>query len=219
MKYVESVNQLKLNSKDSKMSTETNNEKPDYEVARDELHTLMQTVIARGNHVSISDPFPDVHDTGDKAWPCIGFNVTIGKTAFPWFVGIGHVKVPKGVTLYGVSPTDFALKRCGAQYDDSRYFFHGNWDKCDPKESARMAVVLAKYQKLQPDVSEVLARVCEDGRGADIPFEEWASEFGYNTDSIKALNTYNECTRLGKLARCMLSREEFEQFADLACRL
>ena len=192
-------------------------ENPSYEVARDKLHAMFAELVNRGIKVSISEPFPEVREKG--TWPCIGYNVSFNGKVFPWFMGIGHVKVPNGVTPYGSSPNDFALTRCGAQYDDSRYFFHGNWDKCEPKKSARMAVVLAKYQKLQPDVAEVLARVCADATSADVLFEDWAADFGYDADSISAKEVYDDCTRYGKMARSFLTRAEFDAFAELANEL
>ena len=192
-------------------------EKPSYEIARDKLHDLVAALVARGVSVSVSDPFPEVRDDGK--WPCIGFKVSFNGAMFHWFVGIGHVSIPPKFEEYERSARRTKLRRCGMTDSDAAFFARGKLNHRDPLENARMAVVLAKYQELKPDVGEVLARVCEESVSADSPFGEWAADYGYNPDSIRAKDIYDECTRNGKLARRLLTKEEFNAFEELACEL
>jgi hypothetical protein len=77
--------------------------------------------------------------------------------------------------------------------------------------------------KAKVNPAEVLANLCRDGRDASSQsFESWASEYGYDTDSIKALDTYRACQKAGDDARKLLSSAPagtFDKFAELAARL
>jgi len=46
-----------------------------------------------------------------------------------------------------------------------------------------------------------------------VTFSEWCSEFGYDSDSRKALATYDKCRRLGSRVRKFLGRD-FDKFAQ-----
>ena len=192
-------------------------EKPSYEIAREKLHAMLAALIARGITISISEPFPEVREKGK--WPCIVYNVSFNGKVFPWYMGIGHVKMPKAFFHNERSKRSWELRTCGMTDDDAMFFERGKLNHRDQKENARMAVVLAKYQKLVPDASEVLARVCADALSADVVYEEWATEYGYDIDSISAKGIYDDCTRYGKIVRGFLTRAEFVAFAELANEL
>lgn len=74
----------------------------------------------------------------------------------------------------------------------------------------------AQWLKLvDPDLTDVMSCLLNDGRSAEGTFEDFAGEFGYDTDSRKALEIYLTCqvTR-GKMIN-MLGLELFEELCGL----
>lgn len=45
----------------------------------------------------------------------------------------------------------------------------------------------------QPDIKGIISALLLDSEANDYSFMDWCDNFGYNSDSIKAMNTYNEC--------------------------
>jgi hypothetical protein len=52
-----------------------------------------------------------------------------------------------------------------------------------------------------PHVATVLHSLLLDSEAIDRSFSDWCSELGMDSDSIKALNTYNECCKTGETLR------------------
>lgn len=72
---------------------------------------------------------------------------------------------------------------------------------------------------IQPNRLDVVHALLSDGVAIDYAsFEDWASEFGYDSDSIKAKATYDECLSIGLRLRAslgdMLLAKLREAFAD-----
>lgn len=66
----------------------------------------------------------------------------------------------------------------------------------------------------EPTVDDVLHSLFIDGRASEYDnFEDWASDFGYDTDSRRAEQTYNSCLENGIKVRTLLgnSVEHFEE--------
>ena len=188
------------------MTNATIDTRPDCEIAREELGTLFASLAL---HVSISDPRGEVHDNG---WPCIAYSVTIGCETFPWACGIGHVdwkkaaKTPSAHRLFGNDARAVELVAAGRTL-------------ADRNRTATLAAQIAKAQKVRPSAAEVLACACREGMDADQSFENWCGDFGYDTDSRKAEDTYRACTENGKKARRILGAENYRKFAELSARL
>jgi hypothetical protein len=64
-----------------------------------------------------------------------------------------------------------------------------------------------------PSAADVLYSLILDSDALDRSFEEWACDFGYDTDSRKALDTYLDCQRAGHEVRALLG-DDFQAFAD-----
>lgn len=66
----------------------------------------------------------------------------------------------------------------------------------------------------EPTAYDVLYCLLSDASGVENSngFEEWASEYGYDTDSIKAQRTYKACERIAKRLRTFLD----DQYDTLA---
>lgn len=133
-----------------------------------------------------SKPYAMVRDD----WPCIAYDLTFirgtRKIKTEYHLGIGHVK--------GKIP-----------------------NYIDKMRQAQEASVLAIQQKVTPLPSEVLARICSEGLEAiQQDFEEWASNFGYDTDSMKAKKTYDACIESYQKALKILTCEQIKTFAEYA---
>jgi hypothetical protein len=49
-----------------------------------------------------------------------------------------------------------------------------------------------------PSADDVVETLTMDGYALSVSFEEWCADYGYDTDSRKALDTYKACRRLGE---------------------
>lgn len=72
----------------------------------------------------------------------------------------------------------------------------------------------------KPQGFEVICAVCRDYlEASESSFDDWAGNFGYDSDSRKAEATYGQCLAMGdKLKKLGLSRAEVQALADFASR-
>lgn len=64
-----------------------------------------------------------------------------------------------------------------------------------------------------PDIKDVLYSLTMDADAINYDFEEWCSNYGYDTDSRKALATYQECRdSYVKLKSLGLKLEELQEY-------
>lgn len=54
------------------------------------------------------------------------------------------------------------------------------------------------YAPTPPSVKDVIHSLLMDGSALDMGFEDWASDYGYDSDSRKALTLYLECQDAGR---------------------
>lgn len=152
---------------------------------------------------TLSGPTGEVDTDKETAWPHIAYTVALnfkGKRCLttPYKLGVGHVdpkKIRTGTTLAaarGFSIDDESLlmtwqSKPGAQFKDK-----ARW--------ADVAAKVAKWQKVQPTLSDVLHSLLSDGDAFfnAQSFEDWASDFGYDADSRKAEAIYRACDAIGR---------------------
>ena len=70
----------------------------------------------------------------------------------------------------------------------------------------------------EPTVADVLECIASDALSVDSytdGFEDWATEYGYNTDSRRAERTYNACKRNARKLNKFLTVEQARQIAGL----
>jgi len=159
-----------------------------------------------GIEIEWSGPAPQVKDD----WPCIQYQGTIIKAGksygFEYFLGIGHVKNPKGkfgIPLEFMGVFDLYKHKPYAQLKDKRL-------------AAEYAVYLAKKQKVKPDNIEALNCLARDAQAHHETFENWAYELGYDTDSRKAEDIYKACCAIWfGLTGLGLSPEQIEEIGAL----
>lgn len=66
-----------------------------------------------------------------------------------------------------------------------------------------------------PTAASVLYSLLADAQGAEQPFDYWAADYGYDTDSIKALNTYNACCEVRRQVNAFFTHAEREQLRTM----
>lgn len=66
-----------------------------------------------------------------------------------------------------------------------------------------------------PKAADVLQSLIMDAQAIYQSFENWSSEYGYDSDSRKALRTYDACCEIGRKMRKMFSRAEREKLTEL----
>lgn len=130
-------------------------------------------------------------------WRCTFTRKGAPAFAIDYQQGVGHI--PK--MLGNPSPGELA----GNEYEAAergRYqvYAHSSWQtKALPP----------------PHPADVISSVLLDGRAADMSFDDWAGEFGYDTDSRKAEQIYYDCVRHGRAAVALFGRPLLAQFEPL----
>ena len=66
-----------------------------------------------------------------------------------------------------------------------------------------------------PRAADVLYSLLLDMQARDECFDDWCSEFSYNSDSIKALSIYQQCCEIGKKMCRVFSRSQIEQLKNV----
>lgn len=182
---------------------------PDYETANQEAEKLFASLDITA---AISAPIPDVKEE----WPNILYRVTFSRNAknllTEYRLGVGHVDFKK----YRQGSVNFS--RLTAD-EESAIFTIQNNPGAQLKDKGLWAAAAAKLaiiQKVSPKPYEVFACVCEDGLSAhNESFENWASNFGYDEDSIKAKKIYDFCCDLYHQIAALIPASVIAQMAEL----
>lgn len=80
-------------------------------------------------------------------------------------------------------------------------------------------VIKAKFSWVQdrpkpPTLETVLHSLTLDSEAREMSLEDWCDAFGYDSDSIKALNTYQACCESAKKLNSIYTREEIKQIKE-----
>lgn len=135
---------------------------------------------------------------GQKKWECDAWRITFTRTiqenarithkseGFDYYTGIGHRKAPKPMS----------------------------WNNLQsPREIERWKKENAKPVK--PDAAGVLYSLVMDASANDQSFNDWCADYGYDTDSRKAFETYQACCDAAKQLNRLFSRAEQESLREL----
>ena len=142
------------------------------------------------------------HYDADQNWTSIRFDCALARNgrevwSGPYHLGVGHLK-----NLATIERANGKLPRNAA-----------------PTQAQLAALTrYAAAERLQPKLADVLASLILDGAAYfdGSPFEEWAADLGYDTDSRKAEATFRECDTTGrKLARAF-KPDELEALRNAA---
>lgn len=158
-------------------------------------------------------------EVGENDWPCIAYTLQLQKDGKPvwtgdYKLGVGHVDPVKfKQTFYHsvkVTASEESLilawqRKPHAQFTDKQLW-------------ADAAAKLAALQKVTPKLEEVCHSLLSDGAAYfdGQRFEEWAGDFGYSSDSIKAKETFEACDKIGRDLNRALSREELAGLREWA---
>ncbi|MBT2325510.1 hypothetical protein J7E62_24560 [Variovorax paradoxus] len=74
---------------------------------------------------------------------------------------------------------------------------------------------LNTFCAVKPPAAGVLGSLFVDASGAESTFEDWCGDFGYDSDSIKALNIYRACQQIVLDLRKFFARGQVEQLEQL----
>jgi hypothetical protein len=153
---------------------------------------MNSTEIEKAIDEKLHSLFIDVTVTGGGEtmrdnWKCDAWNVVFQRGAqkelkrfsFPFYTGIG-LRQSKLKRPKFVNPNSIAA---------------ADWDKANLKPVA-------------PKAASFLASVLRDGQAIETSFEYWCSDYGYDTDSIKAFQTYQACCEIGKQVNQFFSSAE-----------
>lgn len=66
-----------------------------------------------------------------------------------------------------------------------------------------------------PTAADVLYSLLSDSEARNQSFADWCADLGYDSDSIKALNTYNACVAADSLLREVFTHTERDQLAHM----
>jgi hypothetical protein len=84
----------------------------------------------------------------------------------------------------------------------------------NPLSVAYKKAVAANTKPDKPHAASVLHSLVLDAEAVNMSFTDWCDDYGYDSDSIKALSTYQECCKTGEAMRKMFTREQMEQLRE-----
>lgn len=116
---------------------------------------------------------------------------TAGKTSvdFDYKTGVGHRKSKNPM------PADIARL-------SSRTLARVDWGK-------------RNVLPVKPPAAGVLHSLILDGSAAHMSFADWCGEYGYDTDSRKALSLYEQCQQNGDKMKKVFSSEQIAKLSEL----
>lgn len=130
-----------------------------------------------------------VGETTRDEWKCDQWRVTLSSKAaahsFDYFTGTGLRREVKGL---------------GAMHIKTWKTVGNKWVTAVP---------------VKPKVADVLHSLILDADAANENFDDWCDNFGYSSDSIKALNTYKACLDTARALRKHLSPDALRQAREL----
>lgn len=190
------------------MKTQTTSEKRD----------RAQELAALGFSINIlSGPRGEV-EKGSRDWPHIAYDVELKYNErrvllTPYRLGVGHVNQMKpraGATIaVRLSVDEESLLLCWQSQPQAEFKDKDLW--------AAVAAKLAKYQKVSPQLDDVMHSLLLDGDPYfnNESFEDWCGNFGYDTDSRKAEDMYRACCETGRQIMRSVPREVIEQAREI----
>lgn len=151
---------------------------------------------------SISIPFNALNAgvKNDDNWQADSFLVSIQNERFDYHMGIGHrLKLKNGrLTL--------ADQKYVKQLKEIVYDNHSRSVVNDLKNG---------YASVKPTSASVLYCLLSDANALDTSFKYWCDDYGYDNDSISALNTYNACCVTGEKIHKIFTHEQRVKLAEL----
>lgn len=204
--------------------------RPDYEIAREELSALM---VEKG--IRVESAFVPWSKSRNAPGSDSGFAIDAKARAKGWRSFNWRVSIERGdpgqyppilKTDYaqgeGHSPAAAIMAKPGPYHRKPRCL---DWERAVMHEletgrEFNFSIAGVNGKKILPPEVDVFACLVQDGMGAINAgsFENWASEYGYDTDSRKAEAAYNECLKHGLALRAAFGEGFLSKAAELASR-
>ena len=134
--------------------------------------------------------YPAGKDLNRDGWTCDGWRVEFSKDKFreqfDYYTGIGHRVFTRP-------------RPRGVNFKSVDYYL---WE--------RQCII-----PFPPNACLVLYSLVLDSSALDQSFTNWCDEFGYDTDSLKALTIYNECCTNAKKLCTVFTRDQLSKLSEL----
>ncbi len=131
---------------------------------------------------------------------------------FDYFTGLGHQHITKNIGYGGWTTDELGIvvhAVCGMEYMTAYLNKPSNLKITKPGSKP------IKGYLVPPTAASVLYCLILDSEALYRTFEEWANDLGYNSDSIKDKEIYNECcSNARRLLNCF-TREQIEELQEL----
>lgn len=127
-------------------------------------------------------------------WKCDEWRFTIAREdrkqaemTGPYFTGLGHRKQVKPMPRPPYNPRSIAYEQ---------------WER-------------EAFKPKAPEAAGILSSLLLDGEAVAMSFVDWCDNYGYDSDSIEARNTYDECCAIGQKMRKLFSSAELESLREM----
>lgn len=137
-------------------------------------------------------------NAGEKT-PSLNWRVTVGKLTTDYQQGYGHIPAPYAQKLGHTRDEQAAIRDAAENGRYTRDAYRGY-------PTARLP---------EPSAASVLYSLLFDSEALDSPFDEWAEDFGYSSDSISAKATYDACIAIGHQMRRTFTPEQMAELREL----
>lgn len=130
----------------------------------------------------------------DENWECFEWRITLKSASEtmeqPYYRGLAHRHMKKGA----MPPPKGVNKNT---------LYYVEWEERNTVPTP-------------PTAAEVLYSLMLDGEAINESFSDWCANYGYDDDSIKALNMYRTCEEIGRKLRKVFTYEQRERLRELA---
>lgn len=175
------------------MKTETTETKPTLETLG-----LTATISPHGVRAMSKDESPMC------AWIVTFTNAKTGRSEnFDYFTG------------YGCGP-DWSEQWLSRNYQEvANVPKHKRYSIADKALLCRISHAHNFKAKWKPDAIEILNAIARDGDALECTFEDWAADYGYDSDSRKAESIYRACQENALRLKKILSTDKIETIKSL----
>lgn len=94
-------------------------------------------------------------------------------------------------------------------------YFTGTGHRVNPYKKGHFLYSTHKARPVLPHVAGVLACLLADSEVSNLSFSDWCDAFGFDSDSIKAFNTYRQCEESAKKFISLFGRENVQKLRDI----
>jgi hypothetical protein len=74
-------------------------------------------------------------------------------------------------------------------------------------------------ETVKPAIADILAALVRDAQALNASFYDWCADFGYDTDSLQALDVYRACMDTGRKLSKTFTRAQLASIAEATAEL